>query len=68
MNLTLVLNLYFIKLLFFLRAVTSPMLPPSFCLLEMKDVVNATLYLLSDKSDMINGTTLPIDGGFLASH
>ena len=44
------------------------MLPPSFCLLEMKDVVNATLYLLSDKSDMINGTTLPIDGGFLASH
>ncbi|XP_065066008.1 L-xylulose reductase-like [Rhopilema esculentum] len=35
---------------------------------EMKDVVNATLYLLSDKSDMINGTTLPIDGGFLATH
>eukprot|EP00112_Aurelia_sp_Birch-Aquarium-sp1_P005924 Seg1666.16 transcript_id=Seg1666.16/GoldUCD/mRNA.D3Y31 product="L-xylulose reductase" protein_id=Seg1666.16/GoldUCD/D3Y31 len=35
---------------------------------EIKDVVNATLYLLSDKSDMINGTTLPIDGGFLASH
>ena len=37
-------------------------------ILEVKDVVNATLYLLSDKSDMINGVTLPIDGGFLASH
>jgi len=35
---------------------------------EVKDVVNATLYLLSEKSDMINGVTLPIDGGFLASH
>ncbi|XP_066936793.1 L-xylulose reductase-like [Clytia hemisphaerica] len=33
---------------------------------EVEDVVNAILYLLSDKSDMINGTTLPIDGGFLA--
>ena len=33
----------------------------------VEDVVNAVLYLLSDKSDMINGTTLPIDGGFLAA-
>lgn len=33
---------------------------------EVKDVVNAVMYLLSDKSDMINGVTLPIDGGFLA--
>ena len=33
---------------------------------EVEDVVNAVLYLLSDKADMINGSTLPIDGGFLA--
>jgi NAD(P)-dependent dehydrogenase (short-subunit alcohol dehydrogenase family) len=30
------------------------------------DVANAVAYLLSDKSDMINGDTLMIDGGFLA--
>ncbi|KAI6655137.1 L-xylulose reductase-like [Oopsacas minuta] len=33
---------------------------------EVKDVVHAILYLLSDKADMINGSTLAIDGGFLA--
>ena len=33
---------------------------------EVKDVVHAILYLLSDQADMINGTTLPVDGGFLA--
>eukprot|EP00794_Sanderia_malayensis_P009082 gene9082-10051_t len=33
---------------------------------EVKDIVNTTLYLLSDKSDMINGAMLPVDGGFLA--
>ena len=27
------------------------------------DVANAVLFLLSDKSDMITGTTLLIDGG-----
>ncbi|KAF2360999.1 NAD(P)-binding domain, partial [Trinorchestia longiramus] len=32
---------------------------------EVEDVVNATIYLLSDKSDMINGHMLPVDGGFL---
>ena len=26
-------------------------------------MANAVLYLLSDKSDMINGTTLLVDGG-----
>lgn len=34
---------------------------------DEEDVVNAVLYLLSDKAGMINGVTLPIDGGFLAS-
>ena len=33
---------------------------------EVEDVVNAVLYLLSDKADMINGSTLAVDGGFLA--
>ncbi len=31
---------------------------------EEKDIVNATLYLLSDKADMINGAILPVDGGY----
>ena len=30
---------------------------------ELKDVVYPVLFLLSDKSDMINGARLPIDGG-----
>jgi len=34
---------------------------------EVEDVVHAIMYLLSNKSDMINGVTLPIDGGFLAT-
>ncbi|XP_062930504.1 L-xylulose reductase-like isoform X2 [Mobula hypostoma] len=34
---------------------------------ELEDVVNAIIFLLSDKSAMINGVTLPVDGGFLAS-
>ncbi|XP_072522837.1 L-xylulose reductase [Salminus brasiliensis] len=34
---------------------------------EVEDVVNSILFLLSDKSGMTNGVTLPIDGGFLAS-
>ncbi|KAM9817464.1 L-xylulose reductase [Neosynchiropus ocellatus] len=34
---------------------------------EVDDVVNAILFLLSDKSAMINGVHLPVDGGFLAS-
>ena len=33
---------------------------------EVKDVVHAVLYLLSDQADMINGSTLAVDGGFLA--
>lgn len=33
---------------------------------EVSDVVDAIIYLLSDKASMINGVTLPIDGGFLA--
>ena len=31
----------------------------------MDEVVDAVIFLLSDKSSMINGVTLPIDGGFL---
>ncbi|KAK0168168.1 hypothetical protein PV327_001994 [Microctonus hyperodae] len=34
---------------------------------EVEEVVNAIVYLLSDQSSMINGVTLPIDGGFLAT-
>jgi len=34
---------------------------------ELEDVANAVLYLLSDKSDMITGTLLPIDGGVYCS-
>ncbi|KAG2461113.1 RFNG acetylglucosaminyltransferase, partial [Polypterus senegalus] len=34
---------------------------------EVEDVVNAILFLLSNKSSMINGALLPVDGGFLAS-
>ncbi|XP_075231566.1 L-xylulose reductase-like isoform X2 [Lycorma delicatula] len=33
---------------------------------EVDEVVNAILFLLSDKASMITGVTLPIDGGFLA--
>lgn len=33
---------------------------------EVEDVVNSILFLLSEKSNMINGVTLPVDGGFLA--
>ncbi|XP_062858877.1 L-xylulose reductase [Trichomycterus rosablanca] len=33
---------------------------------EVEDVVNSILFLLSDKTAMTNGVTLPVDGGFLA--
>uniref|UniRef100_A0A8C5Q867 Dicarbonyl and L-xylulose reductase n=1 Tax=Leptobrachium leishanense TaxID=445787 RepID=A0A8C5Q867_9ANUR len=33
---------------------------------EVEDVVNSILFLLSDKSSMITGSCLPVDGGFLA--
>ena len=33
--------------------------------LEEDDVVNAILFLLSDSSAMISGSTLPVDGGVL---
>lgn len=33
---------------------------------EVQEVVDAVLYLLSDKSSMITGTCLPVDGGYLA--
>jgi L-xylulose reductase len=32
---------------------------------EVEDVVNAIVFLLSDKASMITGTLLPVDGGFL---
>lgn len=31
---------------------------------EPSDVANLVLYLLSEKSDMINGATIPLEGGF----
>lgn len=34
---------------------------------EVNEVVDAIVFFLSDRSSMINGTTLPIDGGFLAT-
>ncbi|AWP17182.1 L-xylulose reductase [Scophthalmus maximus] len=33
---------------------------------EVEDVVNSIIFMLSDKSNMTNGVTLPVDGGFLA--
>lgn len=33
---------------------------------EVHEVVDVILYLLSDKATMINGATVPVDGGFLA--
>ena len=36
-----------------------------FC--KMENIINATLYLLSDKADMINGAILPVDGGVLCA-
>lgn len=34
---------------------------------EVDEVIDAIVYLLSDRSSMINGVALPIDGGFLAT-
>ena len=36
------------------------------CVAEVKDVVDCILYLLSDRSAMVNGAMLPVDGGFWA--
>ena len=36
-------------------------------LAEVDDIVKPVIFLLSDKSDMINGHHLPIDGGYLAA-
>nr|CAH0111916.1 unnamed protein product [Daphnia galeata] len=33
---------------------------------EVDEVVDAVIFLLSDRASMINGATLPVDGGFLA--
>ncbi|KAF6735097.1 L-xylulose reductase [Oryzias melastigma] len=33
---------------------------------EVEEVVDSILFLLSDRSKMTNGVTLPVDGGFLA--
>ncbi|KAJ8316609.1 hypothetical protein KUTeg_005836 [Tegillarca granosa] len=33
----------------------------------VKDVVNATMFLLSDDSAMITGSSLPVDGGYLVN-
>lgn len=41
---------------------------PSGRFAEVEDVVNAVLYLLSDRSSMINGALLPVDGGMIVSY
>lgn len=33
---------------------------------EVQEVVDAVVFLLSDRASMINGVYLPVDGGFLA--
>ncbi|MCL4148855.1 UNVERIFIED_CONTAM: hypothetical protein GTU68_025750 [Idotea baltica] len=33
---------------------------------EVEEVVNVVIFLLSDKSEMINGHALPVEGGLLA--
>ena len=35
-----------------------------FCFSVPEDVVNGILFLLSEKSAMINGIVMPIDGGY----
>lgn len=32
---------------------------------EVEDIVNASLFLLSENSSMINGISMPVDGGFI---
>ena len=34
---------------------------------EINDIVNATVFLLSDQAAMINGIVMPLDGGFINS-
>lgn len=34
---------------------------------EVENVVDTILFLLSDRSSMITGSTVPVDGGFLAT-
>lgn len=34
---------------------------------EMENVVDTILFLLSDRSSMTTGSTVPVDGGFLAT-
>ncbi len=43
------------------------MTTPKRSLAEKEDVINAALYLLSDKADMMNGALLPVDGGLLCA-
>ena len=33
------------------------------CFTEVEYIVNGTLFLLSDRASMINGATVPVDGG-----
>ena len=50
-------------------AKSEPMLArtPLGCFAQPQDLAQAVAYLLSDGAGMINGTTLFVDGGFLAS-
>ena len=34
--------------------------------LDPEDVADAIIFLLSDKSKMLNGVIMPVDGGFCA--
>lgn len=44
------------------KVVDTRMLEP-----EVEDVVEAVVFLLSEKSAMINGVVLPVDGGYCAT-
>lgn len=46
----------------------SPLIAPGPHLpAEVEHVVDAILFLLSDRSSMTTGSTLPVDGGYLAT-
>ena len=38
-----------------------------FLISEVDEVINAIVFLLSDRSSMTTGAALPIEGGFLAT-
>jgi len=41
------------------------MIDSKYYVVDVDEVVDPVIYLLSDRSSMINGACLPVDGGFL---